>query len=254
MNLKISLALGLLISTTIYADNTLRSEPLKKSICSNVESDLYRYDDAISFDLNSCTKGSFVIAGSTRDPRTNIVTLMKINYSFKLGQIAVTGNAQLAASSMPDNNGRMTTTWTVRSTQSSFKDPRDIVQMIREELDLASDNDRIDMHNGDFDIASRPGFGLREARRNLSQALENGSCKYETTSGIDYVLGDFYLNEGIGRSKLPDLLRRAKAQKKIKAAVMREYEDGESEYCSHYYYYIIFTDGTVLNFNMDLTT
>ncbi|MCE3014206.1 MAG: hypothetical protein LW878_14200, partial [Proteobacteria bacterium] len=110
------------------------------------------------------------------------------------------------------------------------------------------------MGNGDLTIESKPGFGLREARKELTQMLENGSCKYETYSGIDSSFSDWAFKENLRSTKLGTLLQMANKQGKLKAAVHRIYADGESEYCSHYYYIFIFTDSTVLYVLIDQTT
>ena len=181
---------------------------------------------------------------------------MDINYTMTMASVSISGKAQVAAMSAPDRNGRMVQTWTTRATQSTVTAVGDIIQAITATVN--DDEVVIDVHNGDYDISKRPGYTLAKARKDLETSLSNdpeSSCKYETYEGVESTLTDSTLVEVIGDSStLKRQLDQAARQNKIKAALHRIYEDGESENCSHYYYTIIFTDGTVLNINVDQTT
>lgn len=252
---NLTLTLGLLASFSALAESPLRSTKMKTDICSAVETDVVRSDRATRFDQRACLAGEFMIINSTRDPRTNATTLMQIRYRFTMGQLSVSGHAQMAASQKPDDTGRMVQTWNVRSTRTILNDSRDIVARIQEEL--SREDNEIDTGNGgDYGIRKIPGYTVAKAKRDITRERPNtrGGCQYETEDGIDYVLRDSTFNRGIENSNLPALLDTAKAQGKIKGAVMRTFSDGESEYCSHYHYIIIFSDDSVLNFSYDGTT
>lgn len=249
-----AITLGLL-SMSAFAESPLRSDKMKNDICFAVERDIEREDSATRFDHRACKAGEFIIVNSTRDPRTNATTLMQVRYTFTMGQLAVKGHAQMAASQRPDDNGRMVQTWGVRSTRTTLNDSRDIVARIQEELNR-EDNEIDTGNGGDYGMSKIPGYTVAKAKRDITRGRPNtrGGCQYETEDGIDYVLRDYTFNRGIENSNLPSLLNTAKAQGKIKGAVMRTYSDGESEYCSHYDYIIIFSDDSVLSLSYDGTT
>lgn len=241
-----------LMSTAALADNTLRSATIKKSLCGSIEVELY--DQVEPFSQTKCQAGTFTIARSVRDTRTNAVTLMDINYSMTMLSVTINGKAQVAAAFAPDRNGQMVQTWNTRSTASTVTTNGDIIAAITATVN--SEDIEIDVHNGDYSIGKRAGYTAAKARKDLETSLENNpesSCVYETYEGVDSTLGDYTFKEVVP-SVLMRQLEQASRQKKIKAALHRVYEDGESEYCSYYYYTIIFTDGTVLDINVDQTT
>lgn len=252
---NLTLTLGLLASFSALAESPLRSTKMKTDICSAVETDVVRSDRATRFDQRACLAGEFMIINSTRDPRTNATTLMQIRYRFTMGQLSVSGHAQMAASQKPDDTGRMVQTWNVRSTRTILNDSRDIVARIQEEL-RREDNEIDTGNGGDYGIRKIPGYTVAKAKRDLERSLpsESDGCQYETYDGIDYVLRDRIFGEAVGQSNLPSLLDTAKARGKIKGAVMREFTDGESESCSHWEYIIIFSDDNVLSLSFDGTT
>jgi len=242
--------LALTFSLPLMAQEPLKSKDLKSKICDRVKDELSYRDETIRFDFKACTSSPMFIISTARDPRLNEVTLMNIDYDIQQNMVSLKGKSVLVASFSPDSNGSLVKTWSVKSVSSTISDTRNVIELIKEEIRIGEYN----MGNGDLSIENKPGFGLREARKELTQMLENGSCKYATYSGIDSTMTDWAYKEMIRDTKLGTLLKMAKDQGKLKAAVHRIYEDGESEYCSHYYYIFIFSDSTVLYLLIDQTT
>jgi len=255
-NMVLAMALSL-TSLTALADNTLRSAAIKKSLCNSISSELYGEVDP--FSMSKCEAGAFTIARSVRDPRTNAVTLMDVNYTMKMLNVNISGKAQVAAVSTPDSNGRMVQSWSTRSTKSTVTMTGDIISAITATVN--SEDVEIDVHNGGYTIGKRPGYTAAKARKDLEASLANSNpdeeyssgCVYETYEGVESTLTDHTFTQVVP-SVLLRQLEQASRQKKIKAALHRIYEDGESEYCSNYNYIIIFTDGTVLDIDVDQTT
>ncbi len=250
-NLLLTMALTL-TSVGAFADNTLRSAAIKKSLCNSIEVELY--DQVEPFSMSKCEAGTFTIARSVRDPRSNTVTLMDIAYSMSMLNVSISGKAQVAAVSTPDRNGRMVQSWNTRSTKSTVSVTGDIIAAITATVN--SEDVEIDIHNGDYSIEKRPGYTAAKARKDLAESLSSdpeSSCKYETYEGVESTLTDYTFTQVVP-SVLMRQLEQASRQKKIKAALHRIYEDGESEYCSNYNYILIFTDGTVLDIRVDQTT
>lgn len=240
----------LLFSSLSFAAQELKSKDIKNKICARLQQELTLRDDTIVFEAKKCQASVMNIVSSQRDPRLNEVTMMTIQYNFDLKDLNVSGPSVVVTTFTPGLNGELTKSWSVRSVQPTLSDKRNVIEMIKEEVQVGDYN----MGNGNLTIANKPGFGLREARKELTQMLENGSCKYETYSGIDSSFSDWAFKENVRSSKLGTLLQMANKQGKLKAAVHRIYADGESEYCSHYYYIFIFNDSTVLYILIDQTT
>jgi hypothetical protein len=238
------------VSFSALANNTLRSAAIKKSICDSVE---YKVDDQVpAFSTTKCLGGTFNITRSVRDPRTNTVTIMDVSFNLAMNPYTITGNARLNALLRPDETGRMVQTWAVQNTQASVVVSGDIMTSLN--ALFAQDGEPLfDIGNGDYTYEKIPGYTLARAKKDLEERLENDSCEYETSVGTDYVL-EALSDYDRSAPEVMVLLEQASKSKKIKGAVAREYSDGESEYCSHYYYTIIFTDGTVLAINIDQTT
>lgn len=245
------LAFALMLSSSMsFAAQELKSKDIKTKICSRLDQELEQRDETIKFDSALCLASRMTIVSSQRDSRLNEVTMMTIDYKVDLKELRVSGNAVVVTTFTPGVSGELTKTWSVRSIQSNLSDNRDVIAMIKEEVSVGDYN----MGNGDLSVATKPGFGLREARKELTQMLESGSCKYETYSGIDSTMSDWAYRELVRSTKLGTLIQMANQQGKLKAAVHRIYSEGESEYCSHYYYIFIFTDSTVLYLLIDQTT
>jgi hypothetical protein len=240
----------LLFSSLCFAAQELKSKDIKNKICTRLEQEVTLRDETVVFETKKCQASAMNIIASQRDPRLNEVTMMTIQYNFDLKDLNVSGQSIVITTFTPGLNGELTKTWSVRSVQSTLSDKRNVIEMIKEEVQVGDYN----MGNGNMSVESKPGFGLREARKELTQMLENGSCKYETYSGIDSTFSDWAFKENLRSTKLGTLLQMANKQGKLKAAVHRIYADGESEYCSHYYYIFIFTDSTVLYILIDQTT
>lgn len=249
--MKSLLFLGLVFfSVESSASQELNSKDIKTKICNSLKYEISDLDETIKFNQSLCLKSMMTISATSRDPRINEVTLMSIKYDMNLAEVKVTGEAVVVTNFTPGPNGELQKTWAVRSTKSTLSDTRNIVEMIKEEIQIGDYN----IGNGDLSIENKPGYGLREARKDLTKWLENGSCKYVTYSGVDSSLTDWAFKEMVSGTTLGTLLIMAKDQGKIKAAVHRIYDEGESEYCSHYYYIFIFNDSTVLNILIDQTT
>lgn len=249
--MKSLLFLGLVFfSIKSYASQELNSKDIKTKICNSLKYEISDLDETIKFNQSLCLKSKMTITTTSRDPRINEVTLMSIKYDMNLGKVKVSGDAVVITNFTPGTNGELQKTWAVRSTKSTLSDTRNIVEMIKEEIQVGD----YDYGNGDLFIENKPGYGLREARKDLTKRLQNGSCKYVTFSGIESTLRDWAFDRMVSQKKLGSLLKMANDQGKIKAAVHRIYDDGESEYCSHYYYIFIFSDSTVLNILIDQTT
>ena len=251
-NLALAVSLSLM-SLTALADNTLRSKAIKESVCQAIE---YKVDSEITaFSTTQCLAGKFLIARSITDSRTNTVTMMDINFTVAMAPYEIAGTARVSALLRPDNTGRMVQSWVTQTTTAKVTVTGDIMVSFK----ALFANDRYDLfstHNGDYSLDTLPGYTVAKAKKALAESLSNdpdSSCRYETYEGVDSVVGDLLKEEGTN-DDVSTLLAQLQKNKKIKGAVSRVYEDGESEYCSHFYYTIIFTDGSVLFVNYDRTT
>jgi len=240
----------MLYSSVTFASQELKSRDIKNKICESLKQETSLRDETINFDSKQCQNSIMKIVSSQRDSRLNEVTVMTVEYNFDLKDLNISGKSIVVTNFTPGLNGELTKSWLVRSVDSTLSDKRNVIEMIKEEVRIGDYN----MGNGDLTIENKPGFGLRQARSELTQMLENGSCKYETYSGIDSTFSDWSFKEMIRSTKLGTLIQMAHKQGKLKAAVHRIYADGESEYCSHYYYIFIFNDSTVLYILIDQTT
>lgn len=251
---KLALAITLsLTSLAALADNTLRSKAIKESVCTAIE---YKVDSEVhSFSTTQCLAGKFLIARTITDPRTNTVTLMDINFTVAMAPYEIAGTARVSALLRPDANGRLVQSWVTQNTTAKVTITGDIMAALKA-LFTADRYDLFSTHNGDYSLSTMPGYTVAKAKKDLAESLSNdpdSSCRYETYEGTDSVVGDLLREDGTNED-VTTLLEQALKTKKIKGAVSRSYEDGESEYCSHYYYTIIFTDGSVLFVNYDRTT
>ncbi len=249
--MKCLVAFGLILFSSLsFGSQELKSKDIKNKICSRISQELTDNDETINFEIKSCVSSLMTIISSFRDSRLNEVTMMTIQYNFSLQDLSVTGQSVVVTNLTPGLNGELTKTWVVRSVDSKISDNRNIIEMIKEEVRVGD----YSVGNGDISTQSKPNFGLREARKELTEMLENGSCKYATYSGIESTLSDWGFKEMIRGTKLGTLISMAKDQGKLKTAVHRIYDEGESEYCSHFYYIFIFNDSTVLYILIDQTT
>lgn len=251
-NLLLAVSLSL-TSLSALADNTLRSKAIKESVCSAIE---FKVDSEVpSFSTTLCLAGKFTIARTISDPRTNTVTMMDINFTVAMAPYEITGTARTSALLRPDASGRMIQSWVTQNTTAKVSVTGDIMASLKA-LFAADRYDLFSTHNGDYSLVAMPGLTVAKAKKDLAESLSNdpeSDCKYATYEGVDSVVGDLLKEDGTNED-VATLIEQAAKNKKIKGAVTRGYEDGESEYCSHYYYTIIFTDGSVLFVNYDRTT
>ncbi len=251
-NLALAVSLSLM-SLSALADNTLRSKAIKESVCQAIE---YKVDSEITaFSTTQCLAGKFLIARTITDSRTNTVTMMDINFTVAIAPYEIKGTARVSALLRPDTTGRMVQSWVTQNTTANVTVTGDIMVSLK----ALFANDRYDLfstHNGDYGLYAEPGYTLAKARKDLTDSLSNdpdSSCVYSSYEGVESVVGDLIEEDGTN-ADVVKLLGQAMKNKKIKGAVARGYEDGETEYCSHQYYRIIFTDGSVLYVNFDRTT
>jgi hypothetical protein len=242
-----------LTSLTALADNTLRSKAIKESVCVAIENKVDL--EVPSFSSTQCLAGKFLIARTITDPRTNTVTMMDINFTVTMAPYEIAGTTRVAALLRPDTTGRMVQSWLTQNTTAKVTVTGDIMASLKA-LFAADRYDLFSTHNGDYSLDTLPGYTVAKAKKALAESLSNdpdSSCKYSTYEGVESVVGDLLKEDGTNED-VSTLLTQLMKNKKIKGAVTRGYEDGESEYCSHYYYTIIFTDGSVLFVNYDRTT
>lgn len=242
-----------LASMSALADNTLRSKAIKENVCTSIE---LRVDSEVhSFSTTQCVAGKFLITRTVKDPRTNTVTLMDVSFDIPMAPYAITGTARVSALLRPDATGRLVQTWVTQNTTAKVSVTGDVMVALRA-LFAGDRYDLFSTHNGDYSLSTIPGYTVAKAKKDLAKTLSNdpdSSCRYSTYEGVESVVGDLLREDGTDE-EVSTLLEQAMKNKKIKGAVTRGYEDGESEYCSHYYYTIIFTDGSVLSVNYDRTT
>lgn len=237
-----------LFSGAIQAES-LQSKSIKSGICSDAAytlQDEYRFQ---SFDEKSCMNGGFNVVEKLYDQATSELTLMKISFEFSQKNLEVNGKAIAVRSFKVDATGQVSKSWVVRSTTIDVSDQRSFASIINQMFD----GDDFNFGNGDGGV-SQVASSMTEAEiiKDIEEALpsDEEGCQYATTSEKKWALNDLDDHS----EELADYIRTLEKDGKVKAVVSRTYDDGESEYCSHYYFRILLEDGTYIYLDLDFTT
>lgn len=237
----------LALSATVQAE-VLYSKDARNSICSEASYELEDRFRLNSFDGKSCMAGDFEVTRKLTDNETGELTVMQVKYSFTQPKMQVSGEAEVVRIFRVDASGQIKKTWATRSIKLKVDDQRAYADLINELFDETN------FGNGYGEVVSRPvSFSVAQMEAELEEALpneEDSSCVYATTTSTSWALSDLRYQD----QTTYDFLKELKKQGKIKAAVSRVYDDGESEYCSHYYYRILLEDGTYVILDLDFTT
>lgn len=257
--MKQLLGLALLVGVAnTYAADTVKSKTIKKKICSEVESDLEYDHDIKTFDYKKCMAGQFDASNIVYSQEYSTVTLMDVNFEFKYEKYEISGFSQAYRTFTVNSDGNLKKSWGTRATYIKLKDNRDLITI----LDTLFDNDSIDVHNGDYGYTKVDSSKVTEAQivKNLEESLENWGnpdtdseydfCQYETTTNKKYTI------EGLDQHSddAYELIKKLDKEGKILHAISRDFVDGASEYCSHYYYEILTSEGVQIYFYFDFTT
>jgi hypothetical protein len=228
----------------------LRSAELRRLICDDLTvelNDMDKYFYSGELDVDACVEdGQFTITDSVYDQGLKTTTLMKITFSAPLAPFVAAGTASLALKLETDSKGRVSKSWIARDLDYEAADQRSVAEVI----EYLFDETEVDTRNGDYGSKmSERTPTVREIEQTLEELLENGSddensedystCSYSNTTNPQYTLRDLV-------EYAPDLgryLERLFVEGLVEHAVVRSYEDGESEYCSHYYFEIYLKDG-----------
>lgn len=226
----------------------LYSTDAKKSICSQAADELEDRFRLNSFDSKSCMAGSFDVVKKLTDNTSGEITVMKVKYAFTQPKMQVSGEAEVVRNFRVDSSGQIQKSWYARSIKVKVDDQRAYADLINELFDETN------FGNGYGEVVSRPvTFSVDQMAAELEEALpneEDSSCEYTTTTSTSWALSDLRYQD----QTTFDFFKELEKQGKIKAAVSRTFEDGESEYCSHYYYRILLDDGTYVILDLDFTT
>ncbi len=238
-----------LFSGLMQAEELL-SKTIKSGICSDagyILKDEYHFED---FNDKACQAGGFNVTEKLYDQATSELTMMKINFGFSQKNLDVNGDAVAVRTYKIDGAGQITKSWAVRSTTLEVNDERSYASIINQMFD----ND-FNFGNGDGGVSQvSPTMTEAEIIKDIEEALvdsdEDDGCKYATTTEKKWALNDLdYQSE-----ELADYIRGLDKAGKVKAVVSRTYDEGESEYCSYYYFRILLQDGTYIYLDLDFTT
>lgn len=244
-----SLLLILIASVATSNAAPLKSKTVKELICSRLES--YAYDET-NIDEADCTKkAKFDVTSTQYNPQIGSVSVMKVNFKYDYKKFKFSGKVEVFRTVNFDSNGEMVLGWNSRNFKAETVDNRSYVDVFNELFD----NDDVNVHNGDAGIiTAKPGTTEADLVKSLEESLgpENhgDSCEFSTVTGIDDV--NYYMKDY--SDDLYKLFKNMEKKGQIKAAAFRGFEDGESEYCSYYYFQILTNDGKIIYIDFDFTT
>lgn len=241
-----------LLTLPTFAKEELRSKELRKDVCEAIQFELDDEDKYFwsgDLPLDECVKGRFTITDSKFDERLNVVTLMTVEFATEAAPFKPTGEAELVRTFSIGKDGKSQSSWGVRELTllpNDTRGPKEIVEYLREE-------DLLDVHNGDAGVESGKLKSQKQVASQLEKWLENdpeSSCVYSTDTSTEWVMHSL-------KTYSPALLTyilRLQESGQLAHVTSREYSDGESESCSHYYFEIYLKDGTRIYFHGDYTT
>ncbi|MFX3675446.1 MAG: hypothetical protein ACN6I6_00260 [bacterium] len=243
---------GLLAATSFVQAEELYSTDIKKGICSELEYELEDSHHVNQFDSSMCMASEFSVTKTLRDQATNEVTLLKIDYKINQPSLVVSGKAQAIRTFRVQSDGNIKKAWAASILKTNVNDQRDpaaILDLLFEDLEFG---------NGDAGISKKPAsFTKADMIKDIEDALpdydeeeDEDGCKYYTTTDDNSALSDLKQHT----REIPEYIKELQEQGKVKGVVSRIYDEGESEYCSHYYFRILLEDGTYIYLDLDFTT
>jgi len=259
--MKRLLGFALLVSVAnVYAADTVKSKTIKKKICAEVESDLEYDYDIKTFDYKKCMASTFKASNIVYSQEYKTVAMMDVNFNFSYKKYVISGFSQAYRTFTVNGDGNIKKSWGTRATYIKLNDNRDLTTILDALFDY--DSDSVDVHNGDVGYTKVDSSTVTEAQivKSLEESLENYGdpdadseydfCQYETTTSKKSTIEGLYQHS----EDAYDLIKKLDKEGKILHAISRDFVDGASEYCSHYYYEILTTEGIQIYFYFDFTT
>lgn len=227
----------------------LYSKGGKKEICSSAKYRLQQDFRVYQFDEKKCLEGDFEVTKTLNDAASGELTILNVKYSFSQPMLQVSGTATLIRNFKVDSDGQIKKSWYVGNNDLNLNDQRNFSTVFNQLLDELS------FGNGDGYVKNvGTSFTRADAIKEIENALqdseEEDGCRYSTTTSDSWALSDLDRHA----DDLTDFVKELKKQGKVKAVIARQFEEGESEYCSHYYFRILLNDGTYVILDLDFTT
>ncbi len=237
----------------------LNSSRLRGYICDEINHEIKYQDEYFYYgdlDKKSCLKGSFLITDAVFDKTLNKTTLMKVSFQTEAKPFKLEGSIDIFLSIEIGKDGKSKQKWLVRNLDLEAIDQRPSAEVIEGMIQ----QDQIDVGNGDFGakkVSAIP--SEKDILADLEKALEDHGdssdseysfCRYTNDTTAEYVIRSLKEHSEI----LALFVEKQKKAGKLVRSVMRGYDDGASEYCSHYYFEFYLEDGTHIWINIDQTT
>ena len=243
---------GLLATSGLVQAEELYSKDVKNVICIEIADALEDDFHVNQFDYATCMKGDFTVSEALKDEASGEVTILKVKFEVEQKNLVVSGKADAIRTFQVLSTGNIQRRWAARSVKINVNDQRDPAAIIEQLFD------DLNFGNGDAGISKKPASftkadmikDIEEALPNYDEEEEEDGCKYYTTTDDSSALSDLFDHT----EELPAFIKELKKQGKVKGVVSRIYDEGESEYCSHYYFRILLEDGTYIYIDLDFTT
>lgn len=229
----------MLISSNLFAGE-LRSLDARREICYTAF-DIFEIDvftrSGDRYVQNCIQSSKMTVLNTFKDEKTNKINHLLVRATVGHRNLNVTFVSHLT---LKKRDGELV--WVTKNYEvKSFGDGLSTEEFLE---DISED---AMVHNGDVRIErfNPKKFNSDKEYTKLEKDLpDEGSCQY---ANFDYAFEE--ITEEVERIE-----RKLKQKGIFFKRISRTYEDGESEYCSHFYYYIYTTDGFILKLYYDYTT
>lgn len=240
---------GLFVISGLSQADELYSKDVKKNICAEISYQMEEDFHVNQFDHVDCWKGQFEVTKTRADQASHEVTLLNVKFAVEQKNMTIYGTAEAVRVFQVLSDGNIKRSWSARKVKINVNDnraPGAIIEELFEDLSFG---------NGDAGISKKPSsFSKEDMIKDIEKALPNeeeeDSCTYITSGSDEWALSD--LSEHT--DEIPAFIKELKKQGKVRGVVSRIYDEGESEYCSHYYFRILLNDGTYIYIDLDFTT
>lgn len=240
---------AVLIISSAFAGEELRSKKLRAQICGSV---LYKANNTldheeVEFDEKKCVRNASIkidktISNSTLDQ----VVIMQLTFKFEDQEIVVVSDVELKKVINFNSNGEIVSKWSISDVQIDLTDNRDFEAMLDS---IFNEWDSVNVGNGDlYSNTPEVPVTLESIEQLFDEIQSDTDCTFYADYDVDSVLSEL----GRYSDRLESILDANKDQ--IKYAALLAYEDGESEYCSLWYFKIVLKSGKVLYIDIDYTT
>jgi hypothetical protein len=235
-----------LMSASAFATEPLKSEKLKQKICSGMSYEVEDVNDNFYDVQETCMKGSFNVVNKQYNEALKTVLYLKVEVAFAASEYAVTGTAELFKNITATASGQIKTSWKYQISDFDLEDKRGMEGILEDLLDW----ENVNYHNGDGGFSKKT-ISYQEALKNLNSDLEESEdCQYYTVEDSRSAL--YHLQDH--SEEVYEFIKGQIKKDNIEYILHRGFDDGESEYCSYYYFSIMTKDGYFIYLDFDFTT